>query len=234
MQENNMHQSEINPVTIRIQEIIGKKERTAVSKAIGVAYNTVSKWLNGQSVPELKQALAICEYKNVKLDWLLFGKGAKYADEKNKDAGATIEKTSSFGVQSRRVPIISWVQAGAWMQIENIYHPGEGGGDTALCDNVGSRSFALRVVGDSMAPLFQPGDLLVVDPDVAVESGDYVIAKIKNGSGENGEATFKQFIRDGNSVYLKPLNKEYKMMDMTDKEFHIVGCVVQKTMKFKN
>ena len=64
------------------------------------------------------------------------------------------------------------------------------------------------------------------------ETGKYVVAKIESDNGSNGEAIFKQFIRDGNHVFLKPLNGAYPLMDMTGKNFKIIDCVVQKTKKY--
>ncbi len=66
-----------------------------------------------------------------------------------------------------------------------------------------------------MTPNFSPGELIIVDPVVQPETGKYVIAKLASDNGENGEATFKQFISDGDQIYLKPLNKKYALMNMT-------------------
>lgn len=127
-----------------------------------------------------------------------------------------------------KVPVISWVQAGTWQDIEDSYPPGEADEWITVALPVGENSFALKVQGDSMSPVFLPGDIIVIDTSKQPETGSYVIAKTTNGTGDHGEATFKQFIRDGNNIYLKPLNLVYPIMDMTEKKFHIVGVVVQK------
>jgi len=132
----------------------------------------------------------------------------------------------------RDVPIISWVQAGGWTDIVDQFLPGDAEEFVRVFRPVSDNTFALRIVGDSMFPEFMPGDIIVVDPSIPPETGRYVVAKIENGNNDNGEATFKQFIRDGNDVYLKPLNEKYDTMKMTGKEFRIVGCVVQKTKEY--
>jgi len=60
--------------------------------------------------------------------------------------------------------------------------------DTPACDEPISRpmvramypcsakSFAMRVTDDANAPRFVPGDSVVVDPELAVEAGDMVVA----------------------------------------------------------
>lgn len=78
-----------------------------------------------------------------------------------------------------------------------------------------------------MEPEFTEGDIVVVDPGLEAASGDYVIAK----NGE--EATFKQLIVDGGSVYLNPLNTRYPIKDMTGVEMKIVGVVVEKKNRYR-
>ncbi len=132
----------------------------------------------------------------------------------------------------RNIPIISWVQAGVWSEIVDQFEPGDADNFVIVFRNAGNNTFALRIVGDSMEPEFTSGDIIVVDPAVRPETSKFVIAKIKSDNEENGEATLKQFIRDGNHVYLKPINDKYELMDMTGKDFTIVGCVVSKTKEY--
>jgi SOS-response transcriptional repressor LexA len=198
----------------RMKEVAGK---------LGVSQTAASKWRDGKSAPGADGIAALCKHFKVSLEWLLFGTGdpAPKPNDEPIDLGITV-------ALGRRVPLISWVQAGAWKEVEDTFHPGQADEWVASNGKCGEHAFALRIVGDSMEPVFQPGDIIIVDPDVAAETGKYVIAKIKNEKGENGEATFKRFVRDGNNVYLRPLNTAYDVLDMTDKEFYIVGCVVAR------
>lgn len=79
-------------------------------------------------------------------------------------------------------------------------------------------TFAVRVMGDSMEPKFTEGMVLVVEPDLEADPGDYVIAK--NGSDQT---TFKQLIKDGADLYLKPLNDRYPIKLLGDST--IIGVV---------
>lgn len=38
--------------------------------------------------------------------------------------------------------------------------------------------FVLRVVGDSMAPEFEAGSIIVIDPEQTVRQGDYAVAQV--------------------------------------------------------
>ena len=128
----------------------------------------------------------------------------------------------------KKIPVISWVRAGEWQDIDDQFHPGDA--DDWIHTTVTSHpnAFALVVRGDSMEPLFLEGETIIVDPGRKAINGSYVIAK--NG---NNEATFKQLVVDGPNVYLRPLNTElYKQWDMTGVEFRIIGVVVAKEQRY--
>jgi DNA polymerase V len=48
-------------------------------------------------------------------------------------------------------------------------------GDDSACS--GSESFALRVIGDDMAPEFLDGEIIIVEPDGALADGSFVLAR---------------------------------------------------------
>ena len=91
---------------------------------------------------------------------------------------------------------------------------------------VSRRTFALRVHGDSMEPDFTEGMLLIVEPELDPQHGDYVIAK--NGSEET---TFKQLVMDGADWYLKPLNQRYPIKPLGKSS--IIGVVRATQKRFR-
>lgn len=128
----------------------------------------------------------------------------------------------------QKIPIISWVRAGCWSEVDDQFQPGyaEEWIDSMTTNH--PNAFALVVHGDSMEPEFVEGDIITVDPEREAVNGSYVIAK--NG-GE--EATFKRLIIDGPNVYLRPINEsKYKQWDMTGVEFRIIGVVVEKVKRY--
>lgn len=144
-------------------------------------------------------------------------------------AGATTEHSSNISPGppiQKKIPVVSWVQAGGWSDVVDQYQPGyaEEWIDTAATNH--PNAFALTVRGDSMEPEFTEGDIITVDPGRAYCSGSFVVAK----NGE--EATFKQLILDGTNVFLKPLNERYPIKDMTGVEMRIVGVVVEKRKRY--
>ena len=204
-----------------------KKARTGkrytqdmLSSDSGISQGEISQIINGKRTPTTETLKLLLKY----LD-LTFAEVLDNFSENN-------EKYHSFDIMPHggRVPIISWVIAGAWMDIQDNFYPGEADEWLDLTFPVSSHSFALCVKGFSMEPEFVAGDIIVVDPDVIPVTGSFVVAK--TFSGENGEATLKQFVQDGEHIYLRPLNKEFKTLDMTGKDFVIIGCVVSKTKRY--
>jgi SOS-response transcriptional repressor LexA len=126
-----------------------------------------------------------------------------------------------------RVPLISAVQAGNYkMHVDNL-HPGDGEGERiSTTVPVKRHTFALRVSGDSMEPEFKEGAILIVEPDMDAQPGDFVIAK--NG---DEETTFKQLMQDGGDWYLKPLNPRYPIKPLG--KASIVGVVRAVERRFR-
>lgn len=128
------------------------------------------------------------------------------------------------------VPLISWVQAGDWCEVEDHYAVGDAE-DWLPCPTAhGPRTYVLRVRGESMnnphaRRSFRDGDLIYVDPDRLAENGSAVIAKLEDSQ----EATFKQLVVEGEDRYLKPLNPGWPepIIKVTEKAT-ICGVVIGK------
>lgn len=124
-----------------------------------------------------------------------------------------------------RVPVISSVRAGDFAEVVDNYQPGEADEWIEVSCQVGRHTFALVVEGDSMEPEFTEGMRVVVEPDMAPEIGDYVVA----GNGER--ATLKKLVRDGSDLYLKPLNPHYPTKPLGDGR--IIGVVREAHRKYR-
>ncbi|MCO1336714.1 LexA family transcriptional regulator [Microbulbifer sp. OS29] len=108
-----------------------------------------------------------------------------------------------------KVPLISTVQAGKWMEVIDNLQPGDAEEWRETTANVGPNAFALRVEGDSMTTLMgvsiPHGSVVIVDPDAEYINGSIVVAKLTDIQ----EATLKKLVIDGPNKYLKPLNPAY-------------------------
>lgn len=134
--------------------------------------------------------------------------------------GGNVEEGPELG---KGVPLISWVQAGSWQDVIDNLQPGQGERISTTWP-ARAHTFALRVRGDSMEPKFPDGSIIIVEPEISAQPGDFVIVR-QNGD----EATFKQLILDGSIYYLKPLNPRYPILKL-DEDAAICGVVKRVEM----
>lgn len=131
-------------------------------------------------------------------------------------------------VGSRQIHLISYVQAGAWTEIVDNYQPGDAS-DWLLTDlELSDNAFALEIKGESMLPDFREGDRVIIDPSVAPNPGDFVVAK--NG---DHEATFKKYRprgvneRGDHVIELVPLNPDFPSLRSDICPITIIGTMVE-------
>jgi SOS-response transcriptional repressor LexA len=96
------------------------------------------------------------------------------------------------------------------------------GGDNAAgpgCED--KEPYALMVLGDSMEPEFQEGDVVVIEPGSDYHDGSYVIAY------HNDEYIFRQLKVVKDRMYLMPLNPNY-VTEQIDGPEAIKGVITQK------
>lgn len=217
----------------RLAEMTGKTAKAA------------SKWWNEESMPARISMVAIARELGVRVEWLQYGEGEMLAltDAEAPARRAAIKAASE--VESRSnvepgpetkglIPLISWVQAGAWSEAVDLYAVGDAEDWLPCPANHGPRCFALKVRGESMFDphgrrSFREGDIVYVDPDRQAENGSLVIAKLTDSQ----EATFKQLVIEDEKRYLKALNPSWpeRMMPING-SCHIVGVVFTKVEMF--
>ena len=148
-------------------------------------------------------------------------------DKKPDDAPAVATPEFQQKPQSNftRVPLVSSVQAGLPRDCgdlcfdEFVEVPGE----------LPNGCYALKVSGDSMSPLMDEGDVVVVDPGRWPKPGDCIVARseLENLSS----ATVKRyypigFDETGREVFeARPFNPEYPVMHSVDQKLSVVGTV---------
>ncbi len=208
-----------------VKNYVNCKTFRDLAEYLGVDEALIYSWRNRNSIGDPAVILDKC--KNIRLAYLLTGEGPMLEAETQEETPTSMGWMPSPTRGIHKIPIISWVKAGTWATVEDPFQPNYSEEFVYISETCGPNTFALRVVGDSMEPEFVDGDIILVDPSCAWSNRDYIIAK----NGE--EATFKQIVVDGPNTYLKPLNKGYKPIDMTGKDFRIVGVVIQKVKKYK-
>lgn len=132
----------------------------------------------------------------------------------------------------KQIPLISYVHAGALTDVGDLI-PDE------YIEAFGDHPdgcFALKVDGDSMTPVFDEGDYVVVDPTRSPKVGCYVVAR--SWLDSMNEATLKQYFvtdfdEEGRTVFeLRPLNNNYPTMHSARHKLQIIGVVAEAIKRF--
>lgn len=196
---------------------------------LNVTQGAIGHWLNGRREPTLDMIIAI--FKAIGITGLQFDKNGEVID------GDAPEEKELIPVPAgeTRVPVISYVQAGAWTETcDRRLH--DGATEYIQTDiDLGKMSFALEVRGDSMKPDILEGDVVIVDPDVQPVPGDYVVAK--NGSHE---ATIKRYRPRGTNeageeyFELVPANPDYPSIRSDHAQVMIIGVVMERRVRRRN
>ena len=87
----------------------------------------------------------------------------------------------------------------------------------------GAEVFALRVLGDSMAPEFLEGEIVIVEPDGALREGSFVLAQV------DGEWTLRQLARRDGHWLLHALHPDYTDQPLPDLAA-VHGVIIQKAV----
>lgn len=85
-----------------------------------------------------------------------------------------------------------------------------------------AEAFALMVLGDSMAPEFVEGDVIIIEPEGVAQDGSYVLAQL------DGEWIFRQLVESGDGWQLRALNPAYPATSI-DGLSAVKGVIIQKS-----
>lgn len=192
----------------------------------------------------------IAKVLETNVDWLMYGEGENTPKPSRDDLMKKIKEIENRGTdvshpvpagtesirmssESSTVPILSWVAAGSWSNVEAVTFE-DAIGEAPKPANLSKFGFALRVQGQSMLPEFKPTEIIYVEPQtgfLALKDSDLVIVQCN----DDKEATFKQLVlgETSDDMYLRPLNPnwpEQRMMPMG--ECNLVGKVVGKYVEY--
>ncbi|MFC0228060.1 LexA family protein [Serratia aquatilis] len=173
---------------------VTKTSQKALGKFCGVSDVAVGYWEKDVNAPGGEALSKLAKYFNTSIDYILYG----------------TEFEGSLITKMLRVPVISWVQAGAFTESrpDEVLSETSKWVETSL--RISNNSFALEVKGDSMTnpyglPTIPEGATVIVDPDAEPTHGKIVVARL----GGTDEATVKKLVLDGHQKFLVPLNPRY-------------------------
>ena len=198
----------------RIRALRRSKKLTQVqlAKIAGVSSPAVTEWEKDGYLPKAASLEAMANEFGVTTEYILTGKGI-----------ATNNATNVTPISPKMAPVLSWVQAGVFTNVEavDMSQVEEWLPLPEECEDC----FYLKVQGLSNSPMFIEGDYILVDPHVQysdIQSGDLIVVRNHDG------ATFKKLvIEPDGSRYLQALNPEFKPNIIPlDEECIFVGEVI--------
>ena len=199
-----------------------------LSEKAKIPKSAISQYLSGLYEAKQKNIFKLANVLNVSEAWLM---GLDVPMEKNTDD--LIKKIGGIPlseIETTPIPILGTVKAGYdYLAQENIidYIPFKVNGSDK------ENYYALNVVGDSMEPLFDDGDTVIVHRQDDFENGDNCVVLI-NGN----EATVKKVYKGSNGIELKAVNPYYPPKIFTKEEIRdlpikVIGVVEKSIRNFK-
>lgn len=181
------------------------------AEAIGVTRSAVQQWeREGGTAPRRSNQPAVAKLLGISVAELMAGGS-------NVTAGPEVKGD---------VPLISWIQAGAWQQRGDPFQPGDAEDWMPCARPHGPHTYALRVRGDSMTSphgkTYPEGCVIFVDPaKLSPVNGERIIAKLEG----QDEATFKVYKYEDGRSWLQPLNPLHRPIY---DPFRVLGTVIGK------
>jgi len=216
-------------VAQKIKDAINRKGFATVkecAQTLGLPYELLRKVVGEDHIPKDEQLLVYARKLGIEPKDLLFTAYHQKAPAEFKEyfENKVVRETL---VTQNRIPLINFVQAGGFGSGTDQYpYPGVAE-EYVETDLQGRYLFSMRVKGDSMEPLFFEDEIIIIDPEIQPQPGDYVIIK----KDDEEEATFKQLKKYRGVWVMHPLNPRYEDIEMT-KGMRIVGKVIRKQRDF--
>jgi len=118
--------------------------------------------------------------------------------------GSISNVVTTDGIKAKNIPLISMAQAGELTDYTDGIYDYE---TITAYDVRDAKAIAVRIKGDSMSPEFPEGSIAVICPSYEAQTGDYVIARLKEGG-----VVFKKLERVGTTYRLISSNPAYDMI----------------------
>lgn len=175
--------------------------------------------------PSIETLKLLANAMNMDLDFLLKQLDSEQQIYLNEEEyKKQFEKTDILGNPVAPVPLLGSVKAGYnYLAQENWI--GTVDVETSLVGD-GKDYFALKVKGDSMAPVFIEGDIVIIKKQNDCENNEFAVVII-NGD----EGTLKKIKKMDNGIILQPLNPAYGPVMYTKEEMETIPIIIVGVVK---
>lgn len=207
---------DLSLLNIRLANIMQENGYTInlLAQKANVAVGTVQKIMNDPFCnPTISSLVNICRVLNISIGDLI----------------GQPEKFSRYSETS--IPLLKWdtLKNDLKNLQKNISNYFEEGSFIFTSCPVSEEAFALKVMGNSMSPIFPAGTMLIFDRNKPYFDGCYVLVKLK----EVETIVMKQLLIDEPNFYLKSINLIFndKIIPL-DKKNDIIATLLQAQMQY--
>lgn len=202
----------------RLKELIGELSLLAFANKCGLRENSIRQYLNG-GTPGIDKAEAIAAAMGVNLDWLITGKGAKYAGSSENETYVAIPVMASKASAGGGAAIFydeigdSFPMPRIWLERHNLK---------------AKDLFVIYGVGESMDPVIANGEKLLCSSAEHYLRGDGVFI-----IRQDGDLMVKRLQRLPGKIRVLPANPAYQPYDVElndSTDFKIIGRVLYKNI----
>ncbi len=220
----------------RLKSLRKEKKLTQqqLADAVGVSKTSVIYWEKDENIPKHESLILLSKSLSTSPEWLLSGKNDEQISKKS-DFGES--NVTFINTPLKQVPLLDYVQAGHFHEVGYDGINPLGVSWTTYQGIKPECVFSLKVEGESMSPIFVPGDEIIVDGSLEAKPGSFVIAQeVQHGVART---TFKKYRVIGvnefgvDIIELVPLNPDFPTLNSLQIEISIIGVVVRHNREVK-
>ncbi|KPB02473.1 S24 family peptidase [Ahrensia marina] len=181
-------------------------DSTTFNKSKRFASDGRARWPSTESLSKIMEATgsSLREFTSM-IDGA--ASGTDYTQPALNAAAGLAEPSHLYDMSLRGVPVVGMAQAGGGGFFDDAGFPVGQGWDQVQLPGVDAdnNTYALKITGDSMLPLYREGDIIIVSPTASVRKGDRIVARTTEG-----EVMAKILKRKtATSIDLSSTNNEY-------------------------
>ena len=186
-----------------------------LASATGVPFTTIARMRsNPEANPTASSLRPLAKYFGISISQLL-GDEPLAPDRLTK---ATLEKIMT----PTRVPVIPWDKITNWA-FDNKSNFDDITGWISVDLPTSASSYAVKIENSAFGPGFPQHAILVADPNVSPQSGDYILIKLNN----DPNILLKEILLDGKLIYLKSVNPELKHTLTLSEPYKLCATIVE-------
>jgi SOS-response transcriptional repressor LexA len=205
-----------------LKQLLDYKNLTAnsLAKILEFPTPTIHRLATGEvQDPRISTLIGIVDYFNITIEQLL--------GRENLDNRFLPENSNQLNRPPFSIPLLTMQEASQFRQ--SIKRTTQWFCWQSNSDTDSEKCFSIAIKNNLYDPIFTSGAVIVVNPVIAPENGDYVVVSFE------GDATpvVKRFMSEGKNKFLSSVVNEKNFVKYNPKESSILGVIIEVIMRFR-